>query len=122
MPDLPGRLTHHLREQEGTIHPAGTVVATQRSAGIELPIPQSEDQDIGNPQGDRGTQQGLRRVAVLGNADKHENQRTNQAKGDRAVRKESQVAGDVEPPEAARNYDGDQQDDHNHRETPTGAQ
>ena len=64
----------HLRKQESALDFSGGRFPAQRSAGVQLPIPQSEHQHIREPQRHRGAQQSLGGFTVLRNTIDQENQ------------------------------------------------
>jgi len=59
---------HHLREEEIAFDGADGVVACERATGIETPVPEGEDEDVGDPQGAGGAEESLGGFAVFGEA------------------------------------------------------
>ncbi len=67
-------LGQHLGEKKRAFHAARSAVAAQWTAGVELPVPEREYQNVGNPERASRAQQDRRRLAMLRNPLDQKNQ------------------------------------------------
>ena len=99
----------HLREKKRAIHEPKRTLAPQRTAGVELPVPECEDENIGDPNCACRTQQCSRGLKMLRNAGDQVNQGSDHGDGDNDIGGECKNPSHAVMTAAIGNDDGNQQ-------------
>src|ERR1700690_1146628 len=116
-----GAQAKHLREEEGAVEATARGFAALGTSGVQLPIPESEDENVGYPKSCGGTQQCVGRLAMLRQALNQKEKGSDHGECDCAVGGEREDASGFEIAAAVRDRDRDQQNDHDCQQSPAGA-
>jgi len=112
-------LGQHLGEKKRAFHAAGGEVAALRTSGIELPVPESEHQNVGDPECASRAQQNRRWLAMVRNPLNEKNQRSNEGKSDYAASGKGKNPGYVVTAAVVRHHRGDHQNEDDGWQQPT---
>jgi hypothetical protein len=113
--------TRHLGEEEGAVEIAARAITSERAAGVEFPIPEREDQDVGDPENAGGTEELFRRFEMKRQAVDEKEERGNEGDGQQGVGDEGEGAHHAEVSTAIRNDDPGEQDKNDCEKEPAGA-
>src|ERR1700733_4695516 len=114
-------MRRYLRKKKRAFHAAAPAVAFQRTATVQLPVPQRKDQNVREPKRACRTQQGPWRFTVSRQPLNQEDQGSDQGHRDRAVGDECESPAYVVLASTIGLYDRNQQNQDDRQQKPTGA-
>ena len=107
-------------EEEGAIEIAARAVAGDRAARVEFPIPEGEDEDVGDPENASGTEKLFRRFEMKRQAVDEKEKGRNEGDGQQGVGDEGEGAHHADVSTAIRNDDHGEQDKNDREKEPAG--